>query len=69
MPQTRQLAVRAVDDLKVFVRRASSWTEADTAKADALTAELEQRGGRPAPPAAGRGGAGTGRRRPRVRGA
>jgi chemotaxis protein histidine kinase CheA len=50
-PQTKQIAVRAVDDLKVFVRRAASWTEADTAKADALTAELEQRGGRPAPPA------------------
>jgi len=52
--QTKQVTVRAVDDLKVFVRRASSWTDADTAKADALSAELEQRAGRqaaPAPPA------------------
>jgi hypothetical protein len=48
--QTKQIAVRAVDDLKVFVRRAASWTDADTARAEALTAELEQRGGRPAPP-------------------
>ena len=49
--QTKQAAVRAVDDLKVFVRRAPTWTEADTAKADALSAELEQRAGRAAPPA------------------
>jgi chemotaxis protein histidine kinase CheA len=35
---TRQIAIRAVDDLKIFVRRASSWTEADTAKAEALAA-------------------------------
>src|SRR6266853_3503243 len=48
--QTKQVAVRAVDDLKVFVRRAPSWTEADTARADALGAELEQRAGRPAAP-------------------
>ena len=48
--QTKQIAVRAVDDLKVFVRGAASWTEADTAKADVLSAELEQRAGRPAPP-------------------
>src|SRR5712692_3332239 len=34
--QTKQLGVRAVDDLKIFVRRAASWTEADTAKAEAL---------------------------------
>ena len=50
-PQTKQIAIRAVDDLKVFVRRAAAWTEADTAKAEALAAELEQRGGRPGPPA------------------
>lgn len=48
--QTKQVAVRAVDDLKVFVRRAPSWTEADTSKADALSAELEQRAGRIATP-------------------
>src|SRR3989442_8100605 len=46
-PATKQIAVRAVDDLKIFVRRATSWTEADTAKADALAAQLEQLGGRP----------------------
>src|SRR3989442_10672158 len=44
---TRQIAIRAVDDLKIFVRRATSWTEADTAKAEALGRELEQLGGRP----------------------
>jgi chemotaxis protein histidine kinase CheA len=47
---TRQLAVRAVDDLKILVRRASAWTDADTAKAAALAAELEQHAGRPATP-------------------
>src|SRR5438876_11406822 len=44
---TRQLAVRGVDDLKIFVRRAASWTDADTAKAEALAQELEQLAGRP----------------------
>ncbi|HEV8264019.1 MAG TPA: hypothetical protein VGQ06_03645 [Gemmatimonadales bacterium] len=44
---TKQVAVRAVDDLKIFVRRAASWTDADTAKADALAAQLEQLAGRP----------------------
>jgi HPt (histidine-containing phosphotransfer) domain-containing protein len=47
-PQTQQLALRAVDDLKIFVRRAGSWTNADTAKAEALALELEQLAGRPA---------------------
>src|SRR4029077_5427504 len=46
-PQTQQLALRAVDDLKIFVRRAGSWTDADTAKAEALAVELEQVAGRP----------------------
>jgi chemotaxis protein histidine kinase CheA len=46
-PGTRQLTIRAVDDLKIFVRRAGSWTEADTAKAEALAAQLEQSSGRP----------------------
>ena len=46
-PGTRQLATRAIDDLKVFVRRAGSWSEADTAKAEALANQLEQTGGRP----------------------
>src|SRR5881628_101696 len=44
---TRHLAVRGVDDLKVFVRRAASWTDADTAKAEGLAHELEQLAGRP----------------------
>src|SRR5881409_2489182 len=46
-PATKQLAVRGVDDLKIFVRRASSWTDADTAKAEGLAHELEQQAGRP----------------------
>src|SRR5947207_2803953 len=44
---TKQLAVRAVDDLKIFVRKAATWTDADTAKAEALASQLEQLGGRP----------------------
>jgi hypothetical protein len=44
---TKQIAIRAVDDIKIFVRRAASWTEADTAKAEALGAQLEQLAGRP----------------------
>src|SRR5919204_3597017 len=44
---TKQVAIRAVDDLKIFVRRAGGWTAADTAKAEALAAQLEQMGGRP----------------------
>src|SRR5216110_755639 len=46
-PPAKQLAVRAVDDLKIFVRRAGSWTEADTAKAEALGQELDHLAGRP----------------------
>jgi hypothetical protein len=46
-PGTRQVAIRAVDDLKVLVRRVSAWTEAETAKAEALGRELEQLSGRP----------------------
>src|SRR4029077_8140893 len=46
-PQTKQLALRGVDDLKIFVRKAASWTEGDTAKAEALAQELEQVAGRP----------------------
>src|SRR5207302_1701436 len=37
--QTKQLAVRGVDDLKIFVRRAPAWSDADTAKAEALAQE------------------------------
>src|ERR1041385_2333467 len=54
--QARQLAVRAVDDLKIFVRQAGSWTDAHTAKAEALAQELEPLPGRP--PARGRGARG-----------
>src|SRR6266571_1804995 len=43
----KQVAVRAVDDLKIFVRRVSAWTGTDTAKAEALAAQLEQLAGRP----------------------
>ena len=43
-----------------------NWSAADTTKADALSAELEQRAGRPVAPTRRRG-AGPGRRRPRVR--
>jgi hypothetical protein len=48
---TRQLAIRAVDDLKVFVRHAREWSDADTARARELAATLERVGGRePAAP-------------------
>src|SRR5256884_701525 len=47
-PQTKQLAVRGVDDLKIFVRGRPAWSDADTAKAEALSQELEQLAGRPA---------------------
>src|SRR5437870_5026826 len=46
-PQTRQLALRGVDDLKIFVRQARAWTDADTVKAEGLAQELEQHAGRP----------------------
>ncbi len=44
---TKQIAIRTVDDLKIFVRKAASWSDADTAKAEALASQLEQLGGRP----------------------
>ncbi|MDH4350279.1 MAG: hypothetical protein OEY20_11600 [Gemmatimonadota bacterium] len=43
---TRQLAVRTVDDLRIFVRRTREWTDADTARARDLAATLERAGGR-----------------------
>jgi len=46
-PATKQLATRAIDDLKIFVRKAAGWSDADTAKAEALASQLEQLGGRP----------------------
>src|SRR6266511_1091556 len=33
---TKQITTRAIDDLKIFVRKAASWTDADTARAEAL---------------------------------
>jgi HPt (histidine-containing phosphotransfer) domain-containing protein len=48
---TKQLSVRALDDLKILVRHAASWAEADTAKAEALATELERAAGH-SPPAA-----------------
>ena len=44
---TKQIAIRAVDDIKIFVRKAGKWNDADTAKAEALGSQLEQLGGRP----------------------
>jgi hypothetical protein len=44
---TRQLYVRTIDDLKLFVRRVREWSEADTARARDLAATLERAGGRP----------------------
>ncbi len=46
-PAIKQIAVRAVDDFKIFVRKAANWTNTDTAKAEALASQLEQLGGRP----------------------
>src|SRR2546425_2107779 len=44
---TKQIAIRAVDDRKIFVRKAATWTNEDTAKAEAVATQLEQLGGRP----------------------
>src|SRR5438445_11038040 len=46
-PQTRQLALRGVDDGRICVRRARAWTDADTVKAEGLAQGLEQHAGRP----------------------
>ncbi len=49
-PATKQLAVRAVDDLKVLVRKASTWTDAESQKAQQLATALQAAtGGAPAP--------------------
>src|SRR3989440_6132783 len=45
--QTKQLAVRGVGDLKIFVRRAPARSDADTPQAEALSQELEQLARRP----------------------
>ena len=44
---TKQITTRAIDDLKIFVRKAASWTDGDTARAEGLAGQLEQLGGRP----------------------
>ena len=46
-PGTRQVAIRAVDDLKILVRRVAAWDDNDTQRAEALARELEQLSGRP----------------------
>jgi chemotaxis protein histidine kinase CheA len=46
-PGTRQVAIRAVDDLKILVRRVPAWDDNDTQRAEALARELEQLSGRP----------------------
>ena len=46
-PGTRQVAIRAVDDLKILVRRVAAWDDNDTERAEALARELEQLSGRP----------------------
>ena len=38
-------ATRAVDDLKIFIRKVATWTDADTAKAEGLGKQLEQLAG------------------------
>jgi len=42
----RQLAIRAVDDLKLYVRRVREWGDTDTARARDLAAALEAVGGK-----------------------
>lgn len=46
----RQLAVRAVDDLKVLVRAVNSWTDAETVRAQRIASELQQVAGATPPP-------------------
>jgi len=46
-PTARAAAIRALDDLKLFVRRAAQWTDSDSRTAEALAAQLEQVAGRP----------------------
>ncbi len=46
----RQLAIRAVDDLKVLVRTINNWTDAEDARAQQIITELEKVTGGPAQP-------------------
>ena len=48
---TRQLSIRAVDDLKILVRAATNWSESDAARAERIGEELRDAAGvAPAPP-------------------
>jgi hypothetical protein len=49
---TKQLAARVVDDLKILVRKATTWSDAETQKANQLAATLQAAAGGapPAPP-------------------
>lgn len=38
----RQLAIRAVDDMRVLVRAVNSWTDAETVRAQRIASELQQ---------------------------
>ena len=44
--QVRQLMVRTVDDLKIFVRGIGTWSDEDESKANALSEELDTLAGR-----------------------
>jgi chemotaxis protein histidine kinase CheA len=44
-PGTKQIATRSIDDLKILVRRATDWTEAESSKASSVAAELNQAAG------------------------
>jgi len=43
----QQVAVRAVDDLKILLRNVLTWSDADTVKAEALSGDLERLAGTP----------------------
>jgi chemotaxis protein histidine kinase CheA len=42
---TKQIAVRSIDGLKILVRRATDWTEAESSKASSVAAELNDAAG------------------------
>lgn len=44
-PANKQIGIRAVDDLKIFVRALAKWTPTEEAKAQALAHELERLAG------------------------
>jgi chemotaxis protein histidine kinase CheA len=44
-PATKQVAVRAVDDLKVLVRKVRAWTDADAEKAEQIAGMLQSASG------------------------